>query len=261
MYTKYKLTDDELIQITRLCVQEQGTSGSGYEASLMCNLYEKYGSKYSSLYSYVRNSGWFYKAAYYMEHGTYSVGALEKVKSVICDGKRLLPTYVDEHDALTDIISVSNDGVVFDKHDKDKYIRDVTKVKQNPDKFKGGGITWTFYCFPTKTSDPFGYTSKPSEAVQNTTGMCVGDDVNIRKGPATSYSSIGHLNKGDVVIITGSVDSWYKCTIGNLTGFIYRKYIISLDDTVDNIYNNLLQTYSVNELRTLLPHVCEKLDA
>lgn len=64
MAKTYELTDSQLLQIARLCVQEQGSfEGIKAEASIMANLFEKQ-SKYDALYEYVRYGGWFSRAAY-----------------------------------------------------------------------------------------------------------------------------------------------------------------------------------------------------
>ena len=74
---------------------------------------------------------------------------VEAVREVV-EGDRFFPTNVDEHDCLSDIISVSNNGVEFNKYDKSQYISGVTKIRN---KYHS---TYTFYTFPTEKSDPFG---------------------------------------------------------------------------------------------------------
>lgn len=149
-FDRYRLTEDELSQIASLCVAEQGSAkGAAAEASLIANRYELHGGKYKSLCSYVRNSGWFAHAAEHMDRRSASKAAKEAVRAVLCDGKRTLPKFVDEHDWLGDISSIST-GSVYRRSD---YAKGVTKVKNIYDS------TWTFWCFPTPSSDPFGYTS------------------------------------------------------------------------------------------------------
>ena len=73
-FKKYTLSEEKLVKIARLCVQEQGSiAGIKAEASLMCNQLEtdaarqkKYGTDGDGLYNWVRNGKWFYKAAYFM---------------------------------------------------------------------------------------------------------------------------------------------------------------------------------------------------
>ena len=147
----YKLNDYEVVQLARLCTQEQGYNVDGVqaEASLILNRFENHNKKYKSLMSYVRNSGWWSKAGYYMDNGKTTDELVEAVREVV-EGDRFFPTNVDEHDCLSDIISVSNNGVEFNKYDKSQYISGVTKIRN---KYHS---TYTFYTFPTEKSDPFG---------------------------------------------------------------------------------------------------------
>lgn len=160
--TKYSLTATQLKKLARLCNQEQGSvAGCAAEASLMANLYELYGKKkYSSLSDYVRNGGWFYKAAYYMDNGSCTTAELEAVKDVLVNGNRTVPLYVDEHDCFSDLTSVTNNGKAISKTDRSAYKQHVTKIKNRY------GSTYTFYCFPAAYSDPFGYTNN-SRAPKN----------------------------------------------------------------------------------------------
>ena len=152
MSKAYQLTDEQVLACARLCQQEQGTAkGAAAEMSLALNLYEKNQSRYSSVYDYMRNSGWFANAAYFMDNGRCNGDTLTAVISVLT-GNRTLPEYVDEHDCFADILSISTGN----KYVKSDYIPDVTAIKNTY------GAEYTFYCFPDDNSDPFGYTSKPT---------------------------------------------------------------------------------------------------
>lgn len=157
-FKKYNLTDSQVKQIARLCVQEQGGSEAGTkaEASLMANLLEtssmrqnKYGSDGNGLYNFVRNGGWFYKAAHFMDDGFASATQVAWVKDVLVNGNRTLPQYIDEHDCFSDIASISTGNI----RTRSDYVKNKTIIKNKM------GSTYTFYCFPTSTSDPFGYTA------------------------------------------------------------------------------------------------------
>ena len=160
MFTAYALSEDQLRGLARLCQQEQGSvDGAKAEASLMANLFEKRGSSYGSgangLYNYVRNSGWFARASYWMSQtGSLDGSILEGVRSVLINGNRTLPTYVDEHDWIGDISSATNNGVAINPSNRSQYQQDVTVIRNVY------GSTYTFYCFPASNSDPFGYTSR-----------------------------------------------------------------------------------------------------
>lgn len=158
-FIKYNLTDDQLLQIASLAQQEQGTAkGAAAEASLMANLFEINGSKYGSgadgLYNYVRNSGWFANSTKFMDGRAARTEVIDAVRNVLINGKRTLPVYIDEHDYLGDIISVTNSGSSILKTEKGSYIKFNTIIKNRM------GSTYTFYSFPDTNSDPFGYTSE-----------------------------------------------------------------------------------------------------
>lgn len=148
------MTREQLEQIARLCVQEQGGSEAGVkgEASLMANLARKHGRE---VYEYVRNSGWFSKAKYWMQYGSATQEQVDWVADVLINGNATLPPYVDEHDCFSDIRSISTGDV----RDRSAYIKDVTVIRNRY------GATYTFYCFLHAHSDPFGYTSKSKEKV------------------------------------------------------------------------------------------------
>ena len=152
--TKYSLTAIQLKKLARLCDQEQGSvAGCAAEASLMANLYELVGyKKYKSLYEYVRNGGWFYRAAHYMDNGSYTASQLAAVKDVLVNGNRTVPLYVDEHDCFSDIKSATNNGKFITVTDRSAYKQNVTIIKNRY------GSTYTFWSFPAPGSDPFGYT-------------------------------------------------------------------------------------------------------
>ena len=127
----------------------------------MANLFELKGGGYGSgaegLYNYVHNGGWF--NGNNMNGSSNDEAVISAVKSVLIDGKRTLPGYIDEHDCIYcgsygyDIIGASNNGQSFDVNDKSQYKQHVTVLNNRY------GSTYTFYSFPTSTSDPFGYTS------------------------------------------------------------------------------------------------------
>ena len=146
------MTKGQIEQIARLCVQEQGGSEAGVkgEASLMMNLARKHGR---NVYEYVRNSGWFSRASYWMDNGNATSQQVDWVADVLVNGNATLPPYVDEHDCFSDIAWISTGAV----RDRSAYIKDKTVIRNRY------GATYTFYCFLHERSDPFGYTSKPAD--------------------------------------------------------------------------------------------------
>lgn len=237
-FTKYSLTDTQLLKIARLCKQEQGTvAGAKAEASLMANQLEtsasrrkKYGTGADGLYNWVRNGGWFARAAHWMDNGSVSDAILAGVKDVLVNGKRTLPLYVDEHDCFSDIKSISTGSV----KDRSAYVQGKTVVKNKY------GSTWTFWCFPDSTSDPFGYTAAAYKAAtgekepEKTTEKATEfpylvrisiSDLNYRKGPSTSYETYGYIEPG-VYTIVDEKDGWglLKAYADKRNGWISLKY-------------------------------------
>ena len=231
-FTKYPLTDDQLLKIARLCQQEQGTvAGAKAEASLMANQLEtsasrrkKYGTGADGLYNWVRNGGWFARAAHWMDNGNVSDTILAGVKDVLVNGNRTLPLYVDEHDCFSDIQSISTGAV----KDRKAYAQGKTVVKNNY------GSTWTFWCFPDSTSDPFGYTDAAYKAATGAEEKSSVfpylvrvsiKDLNYRKGPGTSYASYGYIEPG-IYTIVDEKDGWglLKAYADKRNGWISLKY-------------------------------------
>lgn len=156
MWIKYDLTADQAQGLANLAKQEQGTiEGARAELCLMANLLEgtpEYRKKYGTdIYSFARNSGWFSRAPYWMDNGNAGEGYRKLVREVLSDGKRVLPLYVNEHDCFSDITTATG---VTDKKDRPQYTPGKTIIRNKY------GSTYTFFCFPTWTSDPFGYTKK-----------------------------------------------------------------------------------------------------
>ena len=51
------------------------------------------------------------------------------------------------------------------------------------------------------------------------------NSVNVRKGPGTSYSSVGRGSRGDKAYILGINDGWYKIIFGEQIGYIRSDYL------------------------------------
>lgn len=149
----YNLTNDEIKSIANLCYQEQGSvKGAAAEASLMTNRFELYGENrgYSKLYTYVKDSGWWANSDYWMRNGNADDSVVNAVANVFINGNRTLPDYIDEHDCFSDIRSIDNSYA--NVYDRSNYVSNVTKIENIY------GARYTFYCFPSEYSDPFGYT-------------------------------------------------------------------------------------------------------
>ena len=249
-FKKYNLTESQVKQIARLCVQEQGGSEAGTkaEASLMANLLEtsasrqkKYGSDGNGLYNFVRNGGWFYKAAHFMDNGSASATQIAWVRDVLVNGNRTLPKYIDEHDCFSDIASISTGSI----RNRSDYVKNKTIIKNKM------GSTYTFYCFPTSTSDPFGYTSAAYNKVMSEggssepssnektlnettkyTGYVTADALNVRKwaGKENALCSFSPLYFQTAVAVCDEVKAsdgsqWLYIKSNGKYGFVSAKYI------------------------------------
>lgn len=155
--TYNNLSEEEILKIASLCKQEQGSAvGAAAEAELMANKYELASTKgkFRNLYDYVRNNNeanpgsWWLDAGTYMDKMNASAEIVNAVKDVLINGKRTMPPYINEHDGFNDIKSIST-GSVRNRAD---YHPNETIIYNNMYSH------YTFYSFPTESSDPFGYT-------------------------------------------------------------------------------------------------------
>lgn len=238
-FKKYFLSEEKLVKIARLCVQEQGSiAGIKAEASLMCNQLEtdaarqkKYGTDGDGLYNWVRNGKWFYKAAYFMDNGNATQKQINAVRSVIVKGERTLPQYIDEHDCISDISSISTG----DKRNRGDYIKGRTIIKND------FGSRYTFWCFPDAFCDPFGYTDRAysyvrkhggsvSHAAEGASAYCNGQDVNFRKEPRFGDNVLFMLNRGEVLRTLSTEGMWTKCTARGCVGYVWADYLTIISD-------------------------------
>lgn len=227
-FKTYSITNSELIQIARLCKQEQGSiDGAKAEASLAANRYEHFDNgyfnkRYSSIYLYMRNSGDFYKSKYYMDNGSYTQEYVDAVKSVLVDGHRTLPVFVDAHDSWGDIREVKTNGKYVPEgyKYKDQYIKDVTKIISYND-----SRTWrseyTFWCFPAVNSDPFGYESSDKRSKYS-------DSIE-----AAEYYASGKVPDGS------SSGGGPSSAGAKLNPSLFRPYILCIDRNCSTTYNYL----------------------
>lgn len=70
-------------------------------------------------------------------------------------------------------------------------------------------------------------------------GSVTGDDVRMRSGPGTSYSTIGYYNTGTQVKITGKTGNWYAVTVNGTKGYMSADYVkIKTADNSDSKLGN-----------------------
>lgn len=155
-FPKYNLTDDQIKGVANIVGHEQGTeAGWLAEASLMANRTDIKGDEYATPENLVKavTGGWFaYGSKRYYQRDKVSDGTVQAVKTAIVEGKRTVPRYVNEHDYIGDILSVTTNGKSISKNDRDAYIRHQTQIKNTY------GSDYTFYSWPNPEGDPFGYT-------------------------------------------------------------------------------------------------------
>lgn len=179
-FTTYTLTDQELTGLAAVAFSEQGTlRGAASEASLMANLFELHHNGQchgvtggAGLYKMVgappsdEEYFWFFDASNYIDSGhlaSYAGGGpvteemKAVVKSVLVDGIRTLPGYVDEHDSW----SGKDYRALLDGQDvtysRESYIQFKTRLHNN------SGSSYTFWGWSdteNPASDPFGYISE-----------------------------------------------------------------------------------------------------
>ena len=150
-FPTYNLTDKQLRGIGCIVAHEQGTVAGWFaEASQIANLAElQYGGDLVKCVT----SGWYAHGKSRYETGTTNPLILAIVRRVLIDGFRTIPRYVEEHDCMSDVKSVTEGGKSV-KGDKSKWKRHSTKIQNRM------GSNYIFYDFPGgyKTSvDPFGY--------------------------------------------------------------------------------------------------------
>lgn len=153
-FPKFNLTDKQIRGIANIVLHEQGTIAGWFaEASQIANLAEiRYGGDPVKAVC----SGWYAKGTSRYKAGTSNQTVINIVKRVLCEGFRTLPRYINEHDCMSDISSVVQNGKGV-KSNKALWKPHTTVIKNRM------GATYYFWDFPggyKTTVDPFGYTSK-----------------------------------------------------------------------------------------------------
>lgn len=153
-FKRYNLTESQIRGIACIVIHEQGTVAGWYwEACQIANLAElRFGG------DPVRavKSGWYAHGTARYNAKTSNKTVIEIVRRVFNYGFRVLPKYINEHDCLSDIKSVTQNGKSV-RSDKSKWVPHETVIKNRM------GATYVFYGFPggyKSGNDPFGYTSR-----------------------------------------------------------------------------------------------------
>ena len=201
-FPKYNLNDAQIKGIANILQHEQpGIEGRYAEASLMANLVDKKGDEYATTDNLIKKAtgGWFAKGKERFNNpGNPEQISIDAVKSVLVEGKRTLPRYVDEHDCFSDLTSVTNNGASFKASDRSQYKPHVTKIKNRY------GASGTFYTFPNSKSDPFYYTSEELRTKWGEDHYSVGGSVTtIDDNAGAGWGDIGPLSTRELVNLYG----------------------------------------------------------
>lgn len=178
----YNLSSSELNGLASIAYAEQGSvEGAKAEASLMANKYELAKSS-RTLYDYVYDGGkrnWWSADSKTNVNKKTKKEVVDGVKDVLVNGNRSFPSYVNEHDCIScgsygfDIIKLDVGGKVYtsskDLLNHDNYIQHKTVI------YNRYSTKYTFYSFPTKGSDPFGYTKKTKDTCNASSSGVQGD--------------------------------------------------------------------------------------
>lgn len=186
---QYSFNEDQLKRLWWAASAEQGTfEGRKSEISIFANVYESEGGEPGNnnglinkvVQRYHGGGGWFAKStgqAYetgcspWECYPTPSAEEIAAARDILNNGNRTLPVEVNEHDSITDIASVSNNGISFSPSNKAQYKSGVTIIHNR------FGSTYTFFQWANgekecgsghnTCGDPFGYTGDAPQVEQS----------------------------------------------------------------------------------------------
>lgn len=170
-FPRYELSESAIKDIATCITGEQGgddETACRQEASQIANLNEvTYGrSNTESNILKTIHGGWYASSSW--NRGCTQT-AIDAVKFVLVEGKRVLPRYVTEHDMFPLDAAINGHWNNGNSEDRTQYKKHETIIKQNPSRFKGGGSSYKFYCFfgESGNKDVAGYYSKDYEKYKN----------------------------------------------------------------------------------------------
>ena len=167
--TKYNLTDAQIKSIAALAYKETGTiRGTIFEAAFMANRFELFPNGFNDIYSFIRNSDYWYNSKKIMDN-TSKVDArlIDGVKQVLVKGYRPMPQYIDEHDCVKcdDVTKLVYNGKTYTKKsdilNSKYYVKGKTKI------FNLYNTNYIHYGFPISGKDVYGYTETAVERYKN----------------------------------------------------------------------------------------------
>ncbi len=181
-FPRYELSESAIKDIATCITGEQGgddVMACRQEASQIANLNEvTYGrSNTEDNVLKTLHGGWYSSDSWSRD---CTQAAIDAVKFVLCEGKRVLPRYVTEHDMFPLDAAISGHWNNGNSEDRSQYKSHETTITQNPGRFKGGGASYTFYTFfgSNKDKDVAGYYPKDYEKYKSDVPWTEGADSN-----------------------------------------------------------------------------------
>ena len=266
-FPKCDLSENAIYRIAKGIMNENSSDVTScrQEASQMCNQLEVVkGRKLSeeNLLWLLYESGW-YNTGNWKEEPAQR--AIDAVRFVIVEGKRVLPRYVVEHDMFPLDAAISGHWYNGKSEDRSQYVRHKTIITQNPRRFPGGGGTYTFYCFmgDNGQNDVMGYFPQNYEKYKDDVPWTEGADEAI-EGYMFSENSYAAENVEPTVI-------WKNRVHENICAKLQNTVPAAVSDTgfalyangheITKIAGNVSWTNSIYELATLLSFETGKSDA
>lgn len=194
-FPKYQLNDAQIKGVANIVANEQGDVPGWYaEASQMANLTDIDGKPHTAAdVQRKATSGWYYHGSdRFYNPGNPSQTVINIVKDVFMNGHRTMPRYVNEHDDLGDIGSISTGS----KRNRSDYKPHETIITQNSN-ISGGGGKWIFYGFPSSSGgDPFGYTSRADREKYGDACYTFDSSGSVSSTPANTSSATATTGQG-----------------------------------------------------------------
>lgn len=193
-YPKYDLDNSQKDLAAGIIAGETGGSdpvAAAQEASQMANLNEvQYGRQATGAdLRRTLTGGWY--ASTSMDNAPTDV-TRKAVEDVLVNGKRTLPRYVTEHDMFPLDAAIDGHWGNGKSEDRSQYKQHITKIKQNPGRFSGGGATYTFWDFfgQNKDGDVSGYYDKYYQQYKDDVAWSAGSGSGLSdKAPTYNYGN------------------------------------------------------------------------
>lgn len=77
-------------------------------------------------------------------------------------------------------------------------------------------------------------------------GLVFGGALNLREQPSTSATRLASIPNETTLAVTDQNDDWYATTYGNLSGYVMKQYVQSLNQTTDIVLNGTVTGGGLN---------------